>query len=376
MKIGLITLHRVGNYGSVLQTYATQYMMEKLGHNVEVIDYYPERLRMIGMLKRIKDRGELLSKSVLVRTICRIIIFPSYVRRYKVFPDFSRKHIHLSSITYNTIEDLRNDPPQADIYCTGSDQVWNSGWNEKIEYPYFLDFVQTDANCFTYAASFGKSTLDDWEKDETARLLQKYKYISMRETSGIEILKTLDINDAIQVLDPTLLLNKCDWEHLISKKYNDRKYILLYNINRNKQLEKYAKKFAEQKKLPLYYMSYNYHDIIKSGKLIACPTVEEFLSLINNAQYILTDSFHVTAFSMNFEKQVLVYYPPKFSSRLESIVNLMGIDNRVIRNIQDFTIADNPIDFAHVNKVLELQREYSISYIKKALSLEKKQGDN
>lgn len=375
MKVGLITLHRVGNYGSVLQTYATQYIIEKLGYKVEVIDYYPERLHLIGMLKRIKDRGELLSKSLLVRTVCRIIIFPSYVRRFKVFPQFLRKHIHLSAITYNSIEELRKNPPQADIYCTGSDQVWNSGWNEKIEYPYFLDFVPVNARCFSYAASFGKSSLDNWEKSETARLLQKYRYISMRESSGVEIIKELGNKDVKHVLDPTLLLDKHDWEPLISKKYSDKKYILLYNINRNIQLESYAKELSKLKKIPLYFMSYNYHDVIKSGKLITCPRVEEFLSLINNAQYILTDSFHVTAFSMNFAKQVLVYYPPKFSSRLESIVNLMGISSRVIKDDKDFTIADKPIDFSHVDQVLKQHRDYSMSFLKKALSLEKQSGE-
>ncbi|SCN26550.1 Polysaccharide pyruvyl transferase [Clostridium sp. N3C] len=370
MKVGLITLHRVGNYGSVLQTYATQYIIQKMGYDVEVIDYYPERLHLIGMLKRIKDRGELLSKSLLVRNICRMIIFPSYIRRFKVFSDFLKRYINMSSITYNSIEELRQNPPQSDIYCTGSDQVWNSGWNEKIEYPYFLDFVSNGARCFTYAASFGKSSLDEWEKQETHRLLEKYKYISVRESAGIKILNDLDIHNAIHVLDPTLLLDKHDWETLISKKYSNKKYILLYNINRNKELDKYAKEFAKRKKLPIYYLSYNYHDIIKGGRLIACPTVEEFLSLINNAQYILTDSFHVTAFSMNFEKQILVYYPPKFSSRLESIVNLVGIQNRVIRDIHDFTISDNPIDFSNVNRVLKEQRNYSMSFLEKALSLE------
>ena len=227
MKVGLITLHRVGNYGSVLQTYATQYIIQKMGYDVEVIDYYPERLHLIGMLKRIKDRGELLSKSLLVRNICRMIIFPSYIRRFKVFSDFLKRYINMSSITYNSIEELRQNPPQSDIYCTGSDQVWNSGWNEKIEYPYFLDFVSNGARCFTYAASFGKSSLDEWEKQETHRLLEKYKYISVRESAGIKILNDLDIHNAIHVLDPTLLLDKHDWETLISKKYSNKNIFII-----------------------------------------------------------------------------------------------------------------------------------------------------
>lgn len=110
--------------------------------------------------------------------------------------------------TYYNKEELEKNIPQADIYCTGSDQVWNSEWNEKIEYPFFLDFVPDDKKRISYAASFGKKSLVPEEVEETRRLVNKYQYLSMREISGVDILKKLGRNDGINVLDPTLLLNK------------------------------------------------------------------------------------------------------------------------------------------------------------------------
>ncbi len=370
MKIGLITLHRIVNYGSVLQTYATQLVFNKLGHTVEIIDYYPKRMHLSGMLKRIKNKNEVLKNNVIIRNICKLILLPSYIKRFGVFKSFLRKYIKMTPVTYYSNEELIKNKPDADVYCTGSDQVWNSDWNERIEKPYFLDFIARDKKCFAYAASFGKKELYDWEKEETKKLLQKYNDISLRESSGVNILEDLGIKIGKHVLDPTLLLNKEEWQPLVSKKYANKKYILLYSINRHSNFERYAKNVAKKLGLPLYYVSYHYHDVFKNGKLITCPKVEEFLSLIYYAQYVLTDSFHCTAFSINFNKQFAVYYPKKFGGRLSSLIDLTKLTDRVISDDKDILFINNSIDFVNVNKIIEINRNTSIDFISKALSLE------
>lgn len=206
-KISVITLHRIVNYGSVLQAYATQEVLEKKGYDVEFIDYYPERMHMLGMLKRIKNKGDKFKKSFIIRNVARIIMFPSYILRFKRFHSFIKEKLNLSNMVYKNDEDFIKNPPKADFYCTGSDQVWNSGWNEKIDHPFFLDFETNGKKCFAYAASFGKGKLEDWEKEETKELLKKYSNIAMREKSGVEILENLGIHNGINVLDPTLLLS-------------------------------------------------------------------------------------------------------------------------------------------------------------------------
>ena len=369
-KISIITLHRIVNYGSVLQAYATQYVFEKLGYEVEFVDYYPERMHMFGMLKRIKNKSEKLRKSLLLRTIARIIIFPSYLKRFYVFKKFINTHLKMTPTIYKTSEQLKNNPPKADFYCTGSDQVWNTGWNEKIDKPFFLEFAPSNKKCFSYAASFGKSKLDDWEKEETKKLLSKYNCLAMREKSGVKILEDLGINYGINVLDPTLLLNKEEWNSLISEKYKNKKYIFMYNINRNVKLDEYAKKLSKIKKMPIVTVSYQFHDCFKFGKVKVNPKVEEFLSLIANAEYILTDSFHCTAFSINFNKNVLVAYPEKFSTRLASIVEITGLSNRVIDDYNDLSICEREINFKKANEKLIEQRKIAFEYLNKVLEKE------
>lgn len=366
-KINIITLHRIVNYGSVLQAYSTQYILGKLGYNAELIDYYPERMHFLGMLKRIKNKNEKLRKSLLLRTIARILIIPSYLKRFYIFKKFVKEKLNTTKLTYYSEEEIQQNIPQADIYCTGSDQVWNASWNEKIDKVFFLDFVEKNKKCISYSASFGKKEIEEWEKEETKKLLEKYSYLSTREKSGVDIIEDLGINNSVQVLDPTLLLNKEEWKILISKKYENRKYIFMYNINRDKKLDNYAKKLSKIKNLKLIYVSYNFHEMFKYGKLKCNPKVEDFLSLLANAEYVLTDSFHCTAYSLNLNKNLLVSYPKKFSTRLESIVNLTEVQNKVITDYNDFSIADRKIDFNNVNKKLEEERNKSIEYLKKAL---------
>jgi len=366
-KVEVITLQRVPNYGSVLQGYATQEVIKKIGHDVELINYYPERMHMHAMLKRLKEKTPKLKKSFILRNIARVVILPSYIKRFFVFKKFVKKHIHMTQKQYSNLEELMKDVPEADIYCTGSDQVWNSKWNEGIDKCLFLEFVPKDKKKISYSASFGKAKLDDEEKEETKKLLEKYEFLAMREKSGVEILQDLGIQEGIQVLDPTLLLTKQEWETLISNKYSHKKYIFMYNINRNKKLDKYAKEFSKRKGLPLIYVSYNYHECFKYGHLKCNPSVEDFLSLIANAEYVLTDSFHCTAYSINFNKNLLVAYPDRFSTRLASIVELTGVTDRVINDYEDFSICDREIDFEYANKILEEEREKSIEYLKKAI---------
>lgn len=365
MKIDIITLHRVVNYGSVLQTYALQEVLKSKGNEVEIIDYYPSRLHILGMTQRIKDKSEKLRKNILWRNICRIIMFPSYIMRFCVFKSFLKKYINLTPKTYYTDKELYENIPEADMYCTGSDQVWNSGWNEKIEKPFFLDFVPENKIRFSYAASFGKAKLEEWEKEETKSMLQKYRDISMRELSGVNILEDLGLT-GINVLDPTLLLNKEKWMKIASNKYRNKKYILVYNLNRNKKIDKYVEKLAEEKKLEIYYISYALHEFIKKGKMKCNVCVEDFLALIANAQYVVTDSFHATAFSINFNTQFMIVFPEKYSTRVESILKVTGLESRIVKDYLDISLADEKIDFSNANKKLEEQRKIANDYINKA----------
>ena len=366
-RVGIITLHRVVNYGSVLQTYALQEKIKQLGYIPEVIDYYPERLTKIGMLKRIKNKGEKYKKSIIIRNSARMIIYPSYIKRFKTFFSFLDKYVNMTKKTYKDEESINNEVFDYDIYCTGSDQVWNSGWNEKIDHPYFLTFAPENKKKIAYSASFGKSNLDENEIDETKEMLSRYDSISVREKSGVDIIKKLGISNVVNVVDPTLLLTGNEWRKISSQRYKEKKYILVYNLNRNKKIDNYAKKLSELTGLKIVYLSYQLHEFYKKGKMVCNPKVEDFISLIDNASYVITDSFHATAFSLNLNTQFIIVYPGKYSTRLQSVLELLNLENRVAKDENDLGIVNNKIDYKIVNKKMELMRKESMDWLKNSL---------
>lgn len=369
MDIGLITMHKIVNYGSVLQAYATARTFDKLGNHTVIIDYYNERMHLLGMAKRIKDKKEIFKKHPAVRFAAQCVMMPSYIRRFHTFKKFWKKYYTLTDTTYKNFDELYKTPPLFDVYCTGSDQVWNSVWNECTDKAFFLDFIPKDKKCFAYAASFGKSALTEGEKEETKRLLKKYSRISTREDSGVSILNDLGFTDCVSVLDPTLLLDLNDWRPMISNRFKGKKYIMVYNLNRDPVINELAQKLAKDKNLPVYSVCYAYHDKIKrKGKIYCCPAVEDFLSMLYNAEYVITDSFHCTAFSVNFGKKFVTVYPQKFNTRLQSIINLCGLENRVAVSPDDYRIADEYIDYGKVYEKLEAERKRAAEFIEEAVN--------
>lgn len=366
-KVGIITQHRVVNYGSALQAYALQKKITDLGYSCEVIDYYPERFTPLGMLQRIKNKGHALEKSFLLRMAARVVIMPSYIVRFHRFHRFIFKYLNLTQKTYTSEEELEKENFNYDVFCTGSDQVWNYGWNEKIEYPYFLAFAPKSARKISYAASFGKSELEPFEVDETRRLLTRYNEVSVRELSGVSIVKRLGIPTCVNVLDPTLLLTGDEWRNIASDKHICEKYILTYNLNRNPKIDAYARGLSQQTGFQVRYLTYQFHEFYKHGKMCCNPNVEDFLSLIDGAQYIITDSFHATAFSLNFNKEFVIVYPGKYSTRLQSILSILGLTSRVARDEKDMSIISSKIDYAHVNELLATERMRSLAWLKSAL---------
>ena len=198
-------------------------------------------------------------------------------------------------------------------------------------------------------------------------MLKRYDKISLRESSGVDIVNSLGITGAVNVLDPTLLLTGNEWRNLTSNKYNKKKYILVYNLNRNKKIDNYAKKLSIKTGLKIVYLSYQLHEFYKKGKMICNPKVEDFISLINNAEYVITDSFHATAFSLNLNTQFIIVYPEKFSTRLQSLLSLLNLENRVAINDSDLSVIDNKIDYQIINKKLQKMRDESLNWLKKSL---------
>jgi len=368
-KITVITLQNVRNYGSVLQAVATQKVFEDLGCKVDFINYVKDGL-LASKYQRIKLWVE--KRNIFQKIIYGILLYPTFVREDKMFPTFLKKNLRQQDKVFGTEESFKDYIINSDIYCTGSDQVWNSDWNGGILKPLFLNFVPNNVKKIAYSASFGKTCLDDWEKQETRKLLQRYSAISVREKSAVSICSELGLKSVVHVLDPTLQVNKSFWMSLLSESQRKRKdkgkYVLIYQLNSNREFDKYAKEFAERKGWKLIRFCLRFDQIIRPGKSILIPEVTEFLSLIANAGCVITDSFHGTAFCCNLNTPMICVYPNEFSSRLDSLLQLVGLEDRHLKSYDDFSYVENTqVDFSKVNLILESERQKGLAFLKKAI---------
>lgn len=366
MKIDIITLHRAQNYGSVLQAFALQKQIEKLGHQAYILDYYPERYTNKGLLKRLKNKSSRFNNP-LVLLIAKLLIYPSYLKKGIQFNKFMH-YLNLEKPSFATNEEGMGRFTDADAYCAGSDQIWNSHWNEGVEKVLFLDFVPKGKLCLSYAASIGLSNIPANEIDETKLLLEKFEFLSLREDKGVELVRELGRTDAVQCLDPTLLMSKEEWSQYADDSYKGKEYVLTYNLHHDPEIDKCAKAIASKYHLQIRNISYNWHDIIRHGHLDWCPTVEGFLGLIKNAKYVVADSFHATAFSIIFEKPFVVITPEVASSRLSSLLKMLGLDDHNINKFTSLKVIEQPIDYIRVKSIIVTKQRESISFLNKVFT--------
>lgn len=361
MNIAIITLHRAENYGSVLQSFALQEKLKEKGNEITILDYFPYRYTNRGLLQKLKGKSPRFTNPLLLLA-ARILIYPSYLRKKYVFSVFLDKYIRLSKISFSTSQDAEGLFDEFDLYCTGSDQVWNSHWNEGVDKALYLDFAPKGKLCFSYAASIGLDFLPESEIEMTRRLLEKYEFISVREKSGIKIVKQM-ARECTQVLDPTLLYGKDKWNEIASNRFRKEKYVLTYNLHHDPEIDKYAHALAKEHHLKVFNISYNWHDVVRKGKLIWCPPVEEFLGLIRDAQYVIADSFHALAFSVIFEKQFISICPEIASSRITSLLESLGLMDRLEYKFTNTNNIKKLIDYGNVQERLNAERMKSESFI-------------
>ncbi len=361
--IKVITRHTPSNYGSLLQSIATIITIEKLGHDCQIIDYRRKDERGLkAIMAAIRSKKE-WNNNFFKKVLYIIIRFPmEYLAQCK-FDHMRSKYLKLTK-QYNTIHQLTE--LRADIFMTGSDQVWGPVLSKNYDEAYFLSFANKESKKIAYAASFGRANFDNITVNKYKQLLSKYDNITVREDNAIELLKAWDIPCAGQVLDPTLLLSD-EWYQFISKDIS-YKYVLIYQLHNNNDLKKYAKEFATKVGLPLIRISPSFHQLLWGGKFVYMPNLGSFLSYIKNCTYFITDSFHGTAFAINFNKQFIEILPNnKTGSRNLSILQLTNLTNRIVTNFSDFSIKDKKIDYSIINKIIEDKREKSIHLLYKII---------
>lgn len=364
MKAGIITLHSVCNYGTQLQAYATQEKLKQYFDEVIFIDYRRPDTYGIKLLKTF-TKGNIFKIPAILPTI----LYWKYN-----FGGFKKKFLNFTKKKYLKLEDFDNFEDIADIYFSGSDQVWNTGWNNGIIPPFYLSFVPNNKPKYAYASSFGKSKLDENETKEVKKYLDEYDMISVREDSGLSIIKEqLGIDKAIRILDPTLAMPATFWRSIAPKSKIKGDYILIYNLNRSKEFDEYARELSKRTKLPIYRFCTRFDQIFRTGKSLIIPQILDFITLVDNAKYVLTDSFHATAFSINMETEPICIYPHAYSSRISDFLALVNSTQRHVENYEDFDVINRHIDFGKVNKILDEERKKVDYYLKQIVE---RNGEN
>lgn len=362
-KIGVLTFHRADNYGAVLQTYAlthyiTYFIRENdLDASCEVIDYRNDAIE-----KRYNIRK--LCEILRIKTKIKHLLLDSHLKRNrKNFQIFRKIYLSVSNASYDRSTIYKSNE-EYDIFITGSDQVWN-GMLTNQDLSYFLDFCTEDKIRIAYAASVGFEKIFFDHYDEFEHLLEKFTFISAREDLLCDGLKARGLTDTVKVLDPVFLLTADQYKCIESvKNLVDGAYILVYVIAFEKNIYRFAQKLSKKTGYKIVYI--NVDKTYKKGvvNLRDVPT-QHFLSLIKNAKYVVTSSFHGLAFSAIYN--TCVYYQlsnseNNFNSRIITLVNALGLEQQNVDTV-DVESAPN-IDWEYVNSKIQKLRKESKMYVK------------
>lgn len=354
MKCGVITFHRAINYGGVLQAYALQQALSKLGVENEVIDY---RCPSIERQYR-PTLKEKLSKPYIKRIVSAILKNGSVRFNLEGFDAFVKQHLRVSAQAYSSanLQDARYD-----LYIAGSDQIW-SYYCAGFDKAYFLDFVTDASKKNAYAASFGVGSIPDTLAETYKSLLADYRYISVREEDGADIVDSLGISRPSVVPDPTLLLTKEEWETLLpSERTVKEKYVLVYLLERNDALIRHATEVARMHGMKVVYIN---NRLYKTPGVLNMRNVSpaQWVDLVYHAEAVFTNSFHGIAFSINFGKPFYAQglkSNSKVNSRIENILQKYSLQE----NMSAFSF-ERQTDWANVHDLLSQERQKGYDCLK------------
>lgn len=377
-RIGIITIVRVYNYGAELQAYALQKKLEMMGFEVEIIDYlfYKHKNHKASKLSKpwINIGFERKVKELLYPFNYSLKTFTKRKQQKTLrdkFESFHKKNTRFSKVQYSRLDELYSAHFIYDIFMVGSDQVWNPWSNTSLD-PYFLTFAPEGKKRISYASSFGVSELPKESLDKFTDCLNKLDSISVREFQGVEIVQKLTSKVAQHVLDPTLLLTSDEWEKLALHPEFSEKYILLYLLTNSSYAKEFAEKLSQETgycivelcRVPCKNNNKSIINITNAGPA-------EFLGWFFNASLIITNSFHGTAFSINFNRPFfsIIHVHKINTSRQSSLLKLLKLNSRILKEGEAFpnNISLN-IDFTEANSILKTQRCVSTDFLAKAIN--------
>lgn len=358
-KLGIITFHRAYNYGSALQAYALNQYLRECGFMVETIDF--RTAKQEKLYKIFEPNKSIMS---IARNIYSLIEIKNVLLHKHRFNNFIKNYIPLSNKVCNNTKDLQN--LKYDYYICGSDQIWNPRC-EDFDIAYVLSFLQDKNQGIAYAPSIGVTDLTDIEKNMLKKYIMGMKKISIREKSGQELLKTVGVSTEV-VLDPVFLLDKSEWKKLLLPIKEKKPYIFCYFIGDVEGMRAFAVNMGKKLKLPLIVVYQNLRDLKYKCRKRYDAGPQEWLSLLENAEYVCTNSFHAVSFALIFEKKFWAFIDIKKSSSASRITDLLekvGLKERIINpqeNVDSFDYK-REIKFELINKILHKEINNSKQFL-------------
>lgn len=360
MKIGILTFWKTeDNYGQLLQCYASQAYLRALGHETFLVRTTNGREYNPTLKQKLLDKA---------RTAYRLLPYPLYLmkrvlgsaiytlthgklRTHNIdlgFEQFRQEYLHCTKVY--TLEELQMNPPKADAFVVGSDQIWNT--RDGI---YYLSWARDDVRKIAYAASFGgcdtlpeDALLEKW--------LRRFDNVSVREQSGIEICKKVGRHDVECVADPTMLLTAEDYLKIASTDYPKEKYLFIYFLGTRTNINwKEIHAFAKAKGLKIVYVaSQGQEDKFKHTQ----ATIHQWLSLIAHAEYVITNSFHGTVFTLLFGRKFMTYpvtgVAVKMNDRITTLLNPLGLEHHIY--CDNILPIEEDIDYDKVHCIMRESR--------------------
>lgn len=363
LRIKTITCHKVYNHGATLQEYALLVYLNASGHSAKVLHYKPPYLSQHFNLKSVSNRK---FNWPIIKQIYLLAKLPQRLKALKrkaAFDSFHESYIPTDKILYTSNQELKNNLPQADAFICGSDQIWNSFFQNGKDPAFYLNFVPDEKLKISYAASFAIDKLEESVKPLVKKNVARLHAVGVRETSGIKILKELGINTAQQVLDPVFLLDK---EHWVKFTFPlAEKFMFIYDFDSNHLIKEIAMQLKKEKGYAIYTVNSN---IDYADKNFYLKGPETFVSLVSQSQINITNSFHSVAFSLIFEQQmVVVNRRENINTRMRDLLTLFNLDDYLISTKEEFNTLQ-PIEYKKVSPLIQQHIEKSKQFLIQALT--------
>lgn len=377
MKIAILTLPLHTNYGGILQAYTLQCVMQRMGHEVIIINL---PVAKVSKVEKVKEFAKRLVKRFLLFKSVPLRAWPTDRERKNIaqhIAPFIHKYLQVVECTCEKqlLNLVKKEKVKALI--VGSDQVWRPGYSTSVS-TYFLDFLkrEEDIKKISYAASFGLNYWAFTKKQTQAlgELIRKFDAVSVREDSAVTLCRTYWGINASWLLDPTLLLDKTDYMKVCDLiPAGKEKHLMVYILDSNINKDRIIQEISELKNLPVHkVMAKNKYWNVGSSGIKDCivPPISEWIEGFMNAVFVVTDSFHGMAFSIIFEKPfICIGNKTRGMARFTSLLKLLELEDRLIHSVDDLKpdVVNCDIDYSRVNVLREKEINKSIQFLQGAL---------